>query len=174
MKKKFMALFVLALFVLPLSIAEEEKATIEISDFLTGKVVKRVVSENEAMDIEKDLMEGKTDSLGIKFDFFAPNIIMSYGKGKVYIPFHRSRSFLRLVLFPIFFNYEKGITVVKFGANYLWRGKSIGDYGFMLGRQCGMMLGFAGVHIKISYKLRPDTHIFIGVNWFTVGNDRFL
>ena len=111
----------------------------------------------------------------IKFDFGFNNYLISYGKGKVYIPFSKERSFLRLMLRPIFFNYyEGGFTAVKFGANYFWKGKGIGDYGVMLGRQCGFMLGFYGLHIKIAWKLRADTHLFIGGSILIVGKDRLL
>ena len=101
--------------------------------------------------------------------------IVSYGRGKVYIPLHRDGSFLRFFLRPIFFQYEKGITFAKFGANYAWdRCKTFGDYGIMIRSQRGIMIGFVGLHIKIGHKLTPDTHIFIGGSWITVGNDLFL
>lgn len=165
-----------ALFLIPISMAnpESEKAIVQVYDFKGDKIIEKEVTYERAKEIEKDILNGDLGMLGIKFDLGFSNYLVSYGRGKVYIPFSKERSFFRLMLRPIFFNYEKGFTFVKFGANYIWKGKSIGDYGMMLRSQCGMMLGFYGVHIKISWKLRPDTHIFVGGNLLLVGNDKIL
>ncbi|HEC82584.1 MAG TPA: hypothetical protein ENI53_01700 [Thermoplasmatales archaeon] len=176
MKKKIVSLFMVALFLIPISLvnAEKDKATVEIFDFRGNKIMEKEVSYEKAKEIEKEILNGDFGMLGIKFDFGFSNYLISYGRGKVYIPFSKERCFLRFMLRPIFFNYEKGFTIVKFGANYLWKGKSLGDYGMMFRSQCGMMLGFYGLHIKISWKLRPDTHIFVGGNLLLVGKDKIL
>lgn len=172
--KKLLSIFLALFFITPLSLAKDDSVTIAVYDFTGNKIFEKIVSQKEAIKIEKDLLQGRFHELGIKFDFGIGNYIISYGKGKVYIPFSKERSFLRLMLRPIFFNYEKGITFVKFGANYFWKGKSIGDFGLMLRRQSGMMLGFIGLHVKISHKLKPDTHIFIGNCFFMATWDKIL
>lgn len=173
--KKLIALFIcLSFLILPIVSPMPVKNKMEVFDTFGNKLMEKEISEKEAKEIEEDLKNGDIEKLCIKFDFIAPTLIVSYGKGKVYIPFHRDRCFLRLFLRPIFFNYENGFTIVKFGANYFWKGKSIGDYGCMIRNQFGMMLGFFGLHIKISYKLKPDTHIFIGSAWIIFGWDKFL
>jgi len=173
--RKIIAIFAVVLFLAPLSMANEEKATVEIFDSMGNKLMESKMSYDKVKSLEMDILNGDIEKLGIKFDFGFANYIISYGRGKVYIPFSKERSFLRLMLRPIFFNYyDGGFTIVKFGANYLWKGKSIGDYGFMLRKHCGVMFGFYGLHIKIAWHLRPDTHIFIGGNIAMVGYDRLL
>ena len=198
--KKIIVLLIAALF-LPLSVAATqsftatqepsttEKISIEIEtlDFTSHELLLKEVSATEVKAIEKNIMEGRIqqamDTLGIRFDFGFFNCIISYGKGDVYVPLSRDKSLLsleksfifRFVLQPIYFNYYAGgMTFVKFGANYFWKGHSAGDYGFMLGDQCGMMMGFFGTHIRIPWKLRPDTHLFVGRSLLIVGYDKFL
>ncbi|RLF52335.1 MAG: hypothetical protein DRN11_01310 [Thermoplasmata archaeon] len=172
--KKILSLLVVALLAMPLSIAKEDKAVVEVCDALGNKIMVKHVELTKAKEIEKELMHGNLRILGIKFDYGIANLIISYGKGKVYIPFSKERSFIRLMLRPIFFNYEEGFTIVKFGANYFWKGKSIGDFGLMLRKHQGVMIGFLGIHIRIRYKLQPDTHIFIGGCWLILGRDKLL
>ncbi len=176
--KKLVALFVLVLFLpiaTPANFNTSLTATkIEVFDAFGNKIMEKEVTYEEAEKIQEDLLKGNVTKLGLKFDFIAPTLLISYGRGKVYIPLHRDRTFFRLFLRPVFFNYEEGFTFVKFGANYIWKGKSLGDYGLMLRNQFGMMLGFFGLHIKIPYKLKPDMHIFIGSAWIMVGWDKFL
>jgi len=138
--------------------------------------MEKVVTDREANKIEKGILNGDTSSLEKyiprKFDFGIMSYIFSYGKGKIFIPFHNDRSFIRIFLRPIFFQYEKGFTIAKLGANYAWdRCKKIGDYGIMMHRQRGILIGFVGVHIKISHTLKPDTHFLIGGSFITIGND---
>ncbi len=134
-------------------------------------------------DIANDNMGRAMARLGISFDIGFSNLIFSYGKGDVYVPMARDCALLspensfifRFVLRPIFFNYHSGgMTMVKFGANYFWKGQTVRDFGFMLGDQTGMMMGFYGTHVKIPWRLRPDTHIFVGGNLLTVGYNKFL
>jgi len=100
------------------------------------------------------------------------NYVISYGKGEIYIPLKSDRSFLRLLLRPIFFKYNMGFTMTKFGATYIWdRSNVMGNIGFMLGRQRGFMVGFIGLHIRISHKLNPDSHLFIGAAIMINGNN---
>ena len=179
--KKLLALFILALFVVPISTftippstAKKEQVPVEIFDFTTNKRIKKEMSYEEAEMLENDLMEGNPEKLGIRFDLGFSNYLLSYGNGDVYIPLKKERSFLRFMLRPIIFNYERGFTFVKFGANYFWKGQSIGDYGFMVKKQCGIMLGFYGLHIKIDWVLRPDTHIFAGGSLLVTGYNKLL
>jgi hypothetical protein len=177
MKGRIVALFAALLFLMPVAMfsnASEEKAKVEIFDFYGNKIGEKEMSTDEIKSFKKDILDGNFCVAGLKFDFGFGNYIISYGKGKVYIPFSRERSFIRLMLRPIFFHYEKGFTLVKFGANYIWRGKSIGDYGMMFRNQYGMMLGFLGVHIRIRHKLQPDTHIFVGNALLIAGKDKLL
>lgn len=197
--KKIIVLAIVALFV-PLSVAampsstvrepsHTEKTSIEIEtlDYTSHEALIKEVSVAEAKAIEKDIVEGRIreaiDTLGIRFDFGFSNYVISYGRGDVYVPLSRDRSLLspeksfifRFVLRPIYFNYyDGGMTFVKFGANHFWKGRSVGDYGFMLGDQCGMMMGFFGTHICIPWKLRPDTHLLVGGCLMIVGYNKFL
>lgn len=100
------------------------------------------------------------------------NYVISYGKGEIYIPLKSDRSFLRLLLRPIFFKYNIGFTMTKFGATYIWdRSNVVGNMGFMLGRQRGFMVGFIGLHVRIPHKLNPDSHLFIGAAIMINGNN---
>lgn len=100
------------------------------------------------------------------------NYVISYGRGEIYIPFKSDRSFLRLLLRPIFFKYNIGFTMTKFGATYMWDSNGVvGNMGFMLGRQRGFMVGFVGLHIRIPHKLNPDGHLFIGAAIMINGNN---
>ncbi|MBC7080995.1 MAG: hypothetical protein H5T44_01920 [Thermoplasmatales archaeon] len=165
--KKFVAILTLALFVLPVSLAENS-VDVEIFNAVNEKVKEIKISYEDAKRIE----EGDLSPLRIKHDSGFSNYIISCGGGKVFIPFSKERSFLRLMLRPILFHYSKGITITKFGANYVWKGKSIDDYGLMIGNQFGIMLGFVGLHIKIGWKLREDTHIFVGSSILFIGYDK--
>ena len=164
--KKITAVLIISMFFVPASLAEKS-VDVEIFNAINEKVKEVKVSYKDAEKIER----GDLSPLGIKHDFGFSNYILSFGGGKVFIPFSKERSFLRLILRPILFHYSKGFTITKFGANYLWKGKSIYDYGIMCGNQFGMMLGFVGLHIKISWKLREDTHIFVGSSIFFIGYD---
>ncbi|MCD6222260.1 MAG: hypothetical protein J7K12_01055 [Thermoplasmata archaeon] len=182
--KKVLAIFVVLSLVVPyMAIANAEneaKEKIEVYDSFGNKIAEKIVTEEKAKEIEQELTEGKADAaimhlLPKRMDFGVLTYVVSYGKGKVYIPLHRDRSFLRLFIRPIFFKYEKGFTFVKFGANYRWdRCKTFGDYGFMVRKQRGVMIGFIGLHIKIGHKLNPDTHIFVGGSFVMIGNDLLL
>lgn len=100
------------------------------------------------------------------------NYVVSYGRGEIYIPLKSDRSFLRLLLRPIFFKYNLGFTVTKFGATYMWDSNNVvGNIGFMLGRQRGFMIGFMGLHVRIPHKLKPDSHLFIGGVLIINGNN---
>lgn len=159
--------------------ATESKEKITIYDSYGNKIMEKVVSESQADKIEKSLLSGDATFLHKylprKFDFGIMSYIFSYGEGKVFIPFHKDRSFIRLFLRPIFFQYEKGVTITKLGANYAWdRCKKIGDYGIMMHRQRGILIGFVGVHVKITHYLRPDSHFLIGASFITIGNDLLM
>ncbi|MFO8133607.1 MAG: hypothetical protein R6U10_06745 [Thermoplasmatota archaeon] len=166
-----------------------EKVTAEIEQISPTGVITRTVTldADEAAAVERDIANDNVDSamarLGINFDIGFSNLIFSYGKGEVYVPLARDCALLspengflfRFIFRPIFFNYHSGgVTMVKFGANYFWKGRTVRDFGFMLGDQAGMMLGFYGTHIRIPWLLRPDTHIFVGGNLMTVGYNKFL
>jgi hypothetical protein len=111
-------------------------------------------------------MFGKTWSWGVF------NYIISYGRGEIFIPLKSDRSFMRIMLRPILFNYNAGITVAKFGTNYMWDGmNAIGNIGWMLGRQRGFTVGFVGIHIRIPHSLHPDSHLFIGTTLILNGNN---
>lgn len=178
MKWKLVAVLVCGMFLAPLvheAMAKEEMATIEVFDCFGNKIEEREISARKLNTLERDIIQGDLDILGIKHDFGFSNYVVSYGKGEVFIPLCKERSFLRLMLRPIFFNYfDGGLTIVKFGANYAWKGATVGDYGIMFRDQCGMLLGFLGLHIKISWKLRSETHIFVGGSLLAVGYDQFL
>ncbi|GEM_PF-6959771 len=91
--------------------------------------------------------------------------IMSYGSGKVYIPFKLGdRGSIRPILRSIFWHYpSKGVTSVRLGATYSWPGEKTWGYrGWMSGPQSGVMMGFMGIHIKLPHKLRPDNHFLMG------------
>ena len=156
------------------SSSEGSTANIEVFDFYGNKKMEREFSLKQLKSLEDGILKGNLDALGIKFDFGFSNYFISYGKGKVFIPISRERCFIRLMLRPIFFNYEKGFTLVKFGANNIWNGKNFGDYGMLARSQCGLILGFFGLHIKISWQLRPDTHIFVGNCLLMAGGDKVL
>jgi len=174
MKAIFVAIVTLLLLLPAVPIrGQDEKVEVEITDFMGNVLLKKEMSTRQAEKLEKEILNGKF-SCGIKFDFGFNNYIISYGKGKVYIPLSKERSFMRLMLRPIIFNYEKGFTITKFGANYAWKGAKIGDYGTMLGRQSGVMLGFYGIHIRIRHALRPDTHIFVGGSMAIIGWNKLL
>ncbi len=157
--------------------ADDGKLTMDVYDFFGNKIEEKEISISLLHSIIQRLANGDEDAindLGIKWDFGFSNWIVSYGKGKVYIPLSRERSFLWILLRPIFFNYQEGFTFVKFGANYVWKGKSIGDYGLMLRNQAGIMMGFVGLHIRIRHPLQPDIHIFIGSTLLLAGKDKIL
>ena len=195
--KKLLVLFAIGIFVSPALFITAPAAADDSPEVITAeierisplgtKVSTITLNAEEAAAVERDIANDDIDNamarLGISFDFGFSNLIFSYGKGDVYIPVARDCGLLspengflfRFVFRPIFFNYQSGgITMVKFGANYLWKGQTFRDFGFMLGDQAGMMLGFYGTHIKIPWLLRPDTHIFIGGNLLTVGYNKFL
>lgn len=182
--RQILALIVVVSLLVPsIAMAYPEKETkekMEVYDSFGNKIIEKMISSKEESKIESDLSQGKispaiANLLPKTRDFGILTYIVSYGRGKVYIPLHRDGSFLRFFLRPIFFQYEKGITFAKFGANYAWdRFKTFGDYGVMIRSQRGIMIGFVGLHIKIGHKLTPDTHIFIGGSLITVGNDLFL
>ena len=183
MKGKIMVFVAAALLLMPLmtfvnkTSADEEKCTMEIYDVFGNKIEEREVSASLLRSLEERLARGDESvikDMGVKWDFGFSNWIISYGKGKVYIPLSRERSFLRFLLRPIFFEYQKGFTLVKFGANYAWKGKSVGDYGMMLRNQAGVMVGFVGLHIRIRHPLEPDTHLFIGTTLLLAGRDKIL
>lgn len=91
--------------------------------------------------------------------------IISYGSGKVYVPFKLGdRGSIRPILRPIFWNYpSNGVTSVRLGSTYSWPGEKTWGYrGWMSGPQNGVMMGFMGIHIKLSHKLRPDNHFLMG------------
>ena len=91
--------------------------------------------------------------------------IISYGSGKVYVPFKLgNRGSIRPILKPIFWHYpSKGVTSVRLGAAYSWPGEKTWGYrGWISGPQSGIMMGFMGIHIKLSHNLRPDTHFLMG------------
>lgn len=195
--KKLLVLFVIGILVAPALISTApaaadnpaEPVTAEIEQVSPTGVTTRTVTltAEKAAAVERDLANDDVDSamerLGISFDIGFSNLIFSYGKGDVYIPMARDCALLspengflfRFVFRPIFFNYHSGgMTMVKFGANYFWKGKTVRDFGFMLGDQAGMMMGFYGTHVKIPWRLRPDTHLFVGGNLLTVGYNKFL
>jgi len=178
MRWKIVAMLVCVMFLAPLvhdAVAREEMAKVEIFDCFGNKIEEREISAKKLDSLERDIARGDLDVLGIKHDFGFSNYVISYGRGEVFIPLYKERSFLRLMLRPIFFNYfDGGFTIVKFGANYVWKGSTIGDYGIMFRDQCGMLLGFIGLHIQISWKLHPETHIFVGGTLLAAGYDRFL
>ena len=100
------------------------------------------------------------------------NYIISYGNGEIYIPLRSDRSFLKIILRPIFFNYGYGITLTKLGATYIWdKDCTVGNIGLMLGRQRGFMIGFIGLHIRIPHNLVPDSHLFLGAAISINGNN---
>ena len=183
--RKIIVLFVVLSLLVPsiafTSNAKTSKESIEIYDSFGNKIMEKKIDVQKVAEIEKDLQNGKVDPALLnlmpfkRFDFGMLTYVISYGRGKVYIPFHKDRSFLRFFLRPIFFKYERGFTIAKFGANYMWdRCKSFGDYGVMIRSQRGIMIGFIGLHIKIRHRLNPDTHIFIGGSIAMIGNDLFL
>jgi hypothetical protein len=99
--------------------------------------------------------------------------IISYGSGKVYIPLKiGDRGSMRPLFRPIFWHYpQKGFTSVRFGATYSWPGTTTWGYrGWMAGPQSGVMMGFTGIHIKLSHKLRPDNHLLMGRTLSIKGN----
>lgn len=193
--KKIIVFCLAALMAVPLTVlmnpttATDDSQTVDIEtlDMATRTAITRTLTRAQAQELEKAAAEGRTgyvcDLLGISFDFGFASYVFSYGRGDVYVPLTRDcallspeRSFIfRFLLRPVFFNYYAGgMTFVKFGANYLWKGPTVLDYGYMLGDQCGMMLGFYGTHIRIPWLLRPDTHIFVGGSLLTVGYNKFL
>ena len=180
--KKIVSLILVLSLLMPFMVANAEngKEKLEIYDSFGNKIMEKTISVDEANKIEKDIANGKIEPFILKLmpkvrDYGILTYIISYGRGKIYIPFHRDRSFLRFFLRPVFFQYEKGLTIAKFGANYAWdRCKTIGDYGFMIRSQRGILIGFIGLHIRIKHKLTPDAHIFVGGSLITIGNDLFL
>jgi hypothetical protein len=193
--KKVMAVCIVALLAVPLATllqpasADEGNTLVEVEtiDFATGALTTRMLTREQVHVLDRAAAEGEAAEvarlMGLSFDFGFSNLLFSYGKGDVYVPVARDSPFLspertflfRFILRPIIFNYHNGgFTAVKFGANYFWKGPVFLDYGYMLGDQIGMMLGFIGVHIRIPWLLRPDTHIFVGANLLTVGYNKFL
>ena len=190
-----MAICVVALLAVPFSAlllpasADEDTTFVEVEtvDLTTGKVITHLLTYGQAAELDRAAAAGEaaevTRLLGISFDFGFSNLLFSYGKGDVYVPIARDCAFLspersfifRFILRPLFFNYHNGgFTVVKFGANYFWKGPVFMDYGYMIGDQTGMMLGFYGLHIRIPWLLRPDTHILIGGSLMVVGYNKFM
>lgn len=195
--KKLLVLFAIGILIAPALLATTPAAADNTSEQVTAEIEQLgpagaqtrtvTLTADEAAAVERDLakdnIQSATERLGISFDIGFSNLIFSYGKGDVYVPFARDCALLspengflfRFVFRPIFFNYHSGgMTMVKFGANYFWKGKTVRDFGFMLGDQAGMMVGFYGTHVKIPWRLRPDTHIFVGGNLLTVGYNKFL
>jgi len=180
--RRIMALFLVTSLLMPYLAVNAEtggKQKVEIYDSFGNKITEKFISEREAQKIEREIMNGNEKAIlsliPKRMDFGVMTYVISYGRGKVYIPMHRAHSFLRFFIRPIFFKYERGITFVKFGANYRWdRCKTFGDYGYMVRNQFGVMIGFVGLHIRIPHKLTPDTHIFVGGSFAMLGKDLFL
>ena len=194
--KKAVVICIIALLAMPLATiitpasADDDTTMVEIEtiDFSTGKTIKYTLTRAKAEELERAAAEGNAEQiarvLGISFDIGFTNLVFSYGKGNVYVPIAArdkafmspERSFLfKIVLRPIFFNYYAGgFTFVKFGANYFWKGPAFWDFGYLLGDQTGMLLGFIGTHIRIPWLLRPDTHIFMGGCLMTIGYNKFM
>ncbi|MEA2054683.1 MAG: hypothetical protein U9O96_06190 [Candidatus Thermoplasmatota archaeon] len=100
------------------------------------------------------------------------NYVVSYGRGEIYIPLKSDRSFIRMMFRPIFFKYNLGVTITKFGSNYIWDSKNtMSNMGWMFGRQRGFTVGFVGLHIRVPHKLSPDSHLFIGTSLIINGNN---
>jgi len=115
---------------------------------------------------DSSFLFGKTWSWGVF------NYIISYGRGETFVPLKSDRSFVRMMFRPIFFNYNAGITIAKFGTNYMWdSGSTFGNIGWMFGRQRGFTVGFIGIHIRIPHALHPDSHLFIGTTLILNGNN---
>jgi len=194
--KKAIVICIIALLGMPLATivtpasADDDTTMMEVEtiDFSTGKTIKHEITRAQADELERAAAEGNAEQvlqlLGISFDIGFTNLVFSYGRGNVYVPMAArdgafmspERSFIfRIILRPIFFNYHAGgFTFVKFGANYIWKGPAFLDFGYLLGDQMGMMLGFIGTHIRIPWILRPDTHIFMGGCLMTVGYNKFM
>jgi len=132
-----------------------------------SEVIERVIEVLKDYGILPDrFMFGKTWGWGVF------NYIISYGRGEIYIPLKSDRSFVRMMLRPILFNYNAGVTVAKFGTNYMWDSRNtVGNIGWMLGRQRGFTVGFIGVHVRIPHALHPDSHLFIGTTLILNGNN---
>ena len=134
-----------------------------------SKVIERVIHVLREYGIFPEkygFFFGKTWGWGIF------NYIVSYGRGEIFIPLKTDRSFLRIMLRPILFKYNFGVTVAKFGTNYMWDSRNtVGNIGWMLGRQRGFTAGFIGLHIRIPHALHPDSHIFIGTTLILNGNN---
>ncbi len=136
-----------------------------------SRIVDRVVEvlKNYGILPEKydsSFLFGKTWSWGVF------NYIISYGRGETFVPLKSDRSFVRMMFRPIFFNYNAGITIAKFGTNYMWdSGSTFGNIGWMFGRQRGFTVGFIGIHIRIPHALHPDSHLFIGTTLILNGNN---
>jgi len=134
-----------------------------------SKVIERVIEVLRDYGIFPEnhgFIFGKTWGWGIF------NYIVSYGRGEIFIPLKSDRSFFRILLRPILFKYNFGVTVAKFGTNYMWDSRNtVGNVGWMLGRQRGFTAGFIGLHIRIPHALQPDSHIFIGATLIINGNN---
>ncbi len=133
-----------------------------------SNVIERVIEvlKNYGILPEKYTLFGKTWGWGVF------NYIISYGRGDIFIPLKSDRSFFRLIFRPIFFRYNAGVTVAKFGTNYMWDSRNtVGNVGWMLGRQRGFTVGFIGIHIRIPHPLHPDSHLFIGTTLILNGNN---
>jgi len=133
-----------------------------------SEIVERVIEvlKNYGILPDRYTLFGKTWGWGVF------NYIVSYGRGEIFIPLKSDRSFVRMMLRPIFFNYNAGITVAKFGTNYVWDSmNTVNNIGWMLGRQRGFTVGFIGVHVRIPHALHPDSHLFIGTTLILNGNN---
>jgi len=134
-----------------------------------SKVIERVIEVLRDYGIFPEnhgFIFGKTWGWGVF------NYIISYGRGEIFIPLKSDRSFIRMMLRPILFKYNFGVTIAKFGTNYMWDSRNtVGNIGWMLGRQRGFTAGFIGLHIRIPHPLHPDSHIFIGTTLIINGNN---
>ena len=179
MKLKLFTILLSCLLVFPLSNLSSsndlDECTIEVYNCFGMKLFENKIDELSLLQLETEILNGNFSSLGLKWDFGFASYIISYGKGKVYIPLKNERTFFRFFLRPIIFNYYGGgFTLIKLGANYVWKGKTIGDFGFMTMDQWGMMLGFFGLHVRIRWLVRPETHIFVGSSLMIAGYDKML
>lgn len=134
-----------------------------------SKVIGRIIEVLRDYGIfpeNRGFIFGKTWGWGV-FNYF-----ISYGRGEIFIPLKSDRSFFRMMLRPILFKYTFGVTIAKFGTNYMWDNRNtIGNIGWMVGRQRGFTAGFIGLHIRIPHPLHSDSHIFIGTTLIINGNN---
>ncbi|HHH78012.1 MAG TPA: hypothetical protein ENL18_02215 [Thermoplasmatales archaeon] len=158
-----------------LSVEEANEMERKISGILDSNRMPANISEvvERIIDVLRDygILQDRT-IFGKTWGWGVFNYIISYGRGEIYIPLKSDRSFVRIMLRPILFNYNAGITVAKFGTNYMWDSmNTVGNVGWMLGRQRGFTVGFVGIHVRIPHALHPDSHLFIGTTLILNGNN---